>query len=180
MPSDPLQVDHYLSSRVESLRAIRRRSRQDEKINLIERWQRLLHAAHSFQACILIFLIAAILPIIFSLMMPIRANPISSSATMPAIDSTLCSALIGVAGALASISGFLSAAIVLALQLQAQNLGQAAFLLRYMVRREGLLPLSAFFLAVMFANITVVLLIPQCSYGMMIADVFCLCHFFCY
>jgi len=83
--------------------------------------------------------------------------------------------LTSIAGALASVSGFLSATIVLGLQFHAQSLGNAAFLLRYLVRREGLLPLSAIFLATICSNLVVALIasiwIPQAVISMLLLNI---------
>ena len=97
--------------------------------------------------------------------------------------STVCNTLNGIAGALASVLGFLSAAIVLGLQFHAQSLGQAAFLLRYLVRREGLLPLVASLFAFVCANLSAAAIsssaFPMIAPFMLNLDIFCILPLAC-
>jgi hypothetical protein len=138
--NEPRPLPIWLSEWVEPVREIRRRRRASERIGLQERFQRFLHAHHSFgstiwiAACIFVPIVAA------SVIYGRHNGPITKDDTTALIQ--LASLLGSLAGALASISGVLFAVAVFGLQFHGQYLGKASFLIRFLGRREGLVPLA--------------------------------------
>jgi len=72
--------------------------------------------------------------------------------------SLYASPLFAVAGILGSLSTILFAIIVFGLQVYARRLGGSHFLVRYVARHEGLIPLASLVLGVVGANLVLGLL----------------------
>ncbi len=67
-------------------------------------------------------------------------------------QTTQLAILIGLAVTVATVTGFLLASAVFALQFHGQRLGRLAFLLEYLTRREGLVPIATLNLTIVAAS----------------------------
>ncbi|HKQ49728.1 MAG TPA: hypothetical protein VJZ71_16765 [Phycisphaerae bacterium] len=89
--------------------------------------------------------------------------------------SDLAGTLVTTAEVVGGAAGILFAVIVFGIQYHGEKLDKAAFLVRYLRRREGLIPIAAFTLGVVAANVVVSLIcplgLPRAAVPMAILDV---------
>lgn len=130
---------------------IRRRAPNSDTPNLAERFHRLLHRFHSVQASLVLALGVTVAAVLASIV----AGAVFGSLGRDSSPSSVGSALLTTAEVLGGVAGLLFAALVFGVQFHAERLGQASFLVRYLARREGIVPIAGFTLAVIAANLFV-------------------------
>ncbi len=159
----------WLSQQAESPRDVRRRRERAEEVPVSERWRCWLHARYSLTAStrlaaeVMVLLVGGSLA--FGASFPIT-NP-------PANLLFVATVLTTTAEVLGGIAGILFAVIVFGIQFQGERLGRLSFLVRYLRRHEGLLPLAGLALAVVGSNIIVSLMsgrLPNAAVPLAIAD----------
>ncbi len=133
--------------------------RREAMSPLGERFHRLLHRLHSFRASAVLFVCMLTFLVATSLLLSWILGPAERSTAGPS-PATI---LLALAGILATLTGFLLAAAVFALQYHAQQLGTFAFLSAYLLRRGGFFPLAAVSLAAIGAFMVTAI---WCSAGM--------------
>lgn len=91
-------------------------------------------------------------------------------------DDHLYEALLTVAEVLGGVTGILIAVVVFGVQFHGERLGELSFLVRYLGRYEGLVPIAALTLAVIAANLLVALIasiwLPHAARLMVVLDLF--------
>jgi hypothetical protein len=160
-----------LSSRVASLAEIRRRALALEHPDASERLHRLLHNWHSLPASLAVALVVVFLSVFASAL-----GGLVLSQYWPQVSpGALPTALLTSAEVLAGVAGLLFAALVFGMQFHGERLGEASFLVVFLARREGMVPIAAFTLAVIAANLLVGLItarfIAQAAAAMAAIDV---------
>lgn len=160
----------WLSSSAPTLREIRAKRRRTEQIGWAERFRRRIHSWHTFQASSAVAGVSLVSIVVMALCGELlREGGISNNG---AADGQL---LATIAGVLGGGTGMLFAVIVFGLQFQGSRLGELAFLVRFFRRREGLMPIAGFALAVVGANAIVALLcrlgFADATIGMAVLDV---------
>lgn len=159
-----LDRPEWLSARTEALRDIRFRRQRAERTTAAENFHRRLHALHTIGRS------SALGASVFAV-----AVGLSVAVGVAFADAEVSDQVSGLAGTLVTIAevvggaaGILFAVIVFGIQYHGEKLDRAAFLVRYLRRREGLIPIAAFTLGVVAANIVVSLV---CSLGLPYAAV---------
>lgn len=119
-----------------------------------ERFSTLLHSCYSIrrstQLAVLVY-ISLVIPSMF-------LGPFYSSGDIKVPIDDLSSRLLTVSEVLGGAAGILFAVIVFGVQFFGEKLDRGSFLVRYLQRREGVLPIAAFTLAVIAANVSVSLI----------------------
>lgn len=149
-----LDGPEWLSSRTDSLRDIRFRRKRRERSGVGERFHRLLHSMHTIQASAALWAVTSMLLTAVSVVVGLEIERQGFPEPGPQLAGTLVTLTEVVGGA----AGILFAVIVFGIQFHGERLGQASYLARYFGRREGLVPIAAFSLAVVTANACVALL----------------------
>jgi len=120
----------------------------------MERFQRCLHENHGIKAATTIFGACLLVCVALSLLVGW-----GYSAEIASDDiRNLAGTLVTIAEVLAGVGGILFAVIVFGIQFHGERLRRVAFLVRYLQRREGLIPIAAWTLAVIASNVGVALI----------------------
>ena len=143
-----------LSWRTESLRDIRYRRKRREHFGIGERFHRLLHRMHTIQASAALWATVSLILVAVSV---VGALLIARQGR-PEPETQVAATLVTLTEVVGGAAGILFAVIVFGIQFHGERLGQASYLARYFGRREGLVPIAAFSLAVVTANACVALL----------------------
>ncbi len=166
-----LDRPEWLSSRTESLQDIRFRRQRAERTTAAESFHRRLHALHSVGRSTV--LAAGVFAVCVGLSVTVGAALADDRTSDQA--SGLAGTLVTIAEVVGGAAGILFAVIVFGIQYHGEKLDKAAFLVRYLRRREGLIPIAAFTLAVVAANVVVSLIcslaLPRAAVPMAILDV---------
>lgn len=166
-----LDMPEWLSSRTESLRDIRYRRQKAERLSVGESFHRRLHSLHSITRSSLFGAGVFAIPVTVSVI----TGAVYADAEVPNRVAALAGTLATVAEVLGGAAGILFAVIVFGIQFHGEKLDKAAFFVRYLRRREGLIPIAAFTLAVVAANLVVSLLcslgLPQAAVAMAVMDI---------
>ncbi len=149
-----LDRPEWLSSRTESLRDIRFRRQRAERTTTSERFHRLLHSLHTIGRS------SALGASVFAVCVGLSVTVGAALANGGATDRVrgLGGTLVTIAEVVGGAAGILFAVIVFGIQYHGEKLDKAAFLVRYLRRREGLIPIAAFTLGVVAANVVVSLI----------------------
>ena len=150
----PILAPQWLSVRVESLRAIRRRRSALESVSWPERFHRILHRLHSLKATLTLSAALFAACLAASIAGALVLGPGISEAAPNAAGA----ALLATAQVLGAVAGLLFLAIIFIVQFHGEQLGRASFLVGYLARREGIVPIAGFTLAVIAANLSIGLL----------------------
>jgi len=161
----------WLSSRTESLLDIRFRRSKVERLSITERLHRRLQGVHTIGQCTCLG--AAVLA--FSLLFSVLWGMTEPNGAIPDRVTSLADTLVSVGELLSGAAGILFAVIVFGIQFHGEKLDKAAFLVRYLRRREGLIPIAAVTLAVVAANVIVSIIcalgLPYAAVPMAVLDV---------
>lgn len=149
-----LDSPESLSSRTESLRDIRSRRKRRERLGIGERFHRLLHSMHTIQASAALWAIVSLALVAVSVVVGF----VIARGGRPEPETQLADTLVTLTEVVGGAAGILFAVIVFGIQFHGERLGQASYLARYFGRREGLVPIAAFSLAVVTSNACVALL----------------------
>lgn len=132
-----------------------RQSGEDRQPSFADRWYQFLHRLHSFQSSVILAAGLAIL-------LPACSFAIAGFAGAHQDDGSVAAGhartLMAVAGILGAVAGILFAVVVFGIQFHGERLGRTAFLVRYLGRREGFVPLAGFVLGIIGANVVVSLI----------------------
>ena len=123
-------------------------------IDAAERFHRALHRVHGFRAGAVLGALLFVILMLVAITYGIRHVGVEGSSGLQSLPGILAA----LAAVLGTIIALLMAVAVFTLQLHGQRLGRAAFLIQYLTRREGLVPIASFLLVVIGANATVALL----------------------
>jgi len=144
-----------LSDDVEQVRDIRFRRLRTEHLSFGEKWHRFLHSCHSIKASALIGLLAfvAVLGTVVVYGIVTSRGPVAADARI----AGLLGMVITIAEVIGGAAGILFAVSIFGIQFHGERLGLSSFLVRYLGRREGLVPIAAFVLAIVAANVVAAL-----------------------
>lgn len=170
---DGLEGPEPLSDRTDYLRDIKFRRLKGEQVPLFwEGFNRRLHRYHTIRSstCLAGVTFAAIVALSIGYGLLLNGTP--------RLDPVLGlgSILTTVAEVVGAAAGILFAVIVFGLQFHGERLGEVSFLVRFLRRHEGLVPIAAFTLAVVAANVVVPLIgglgLPHAPTFLAFADLF--------
>ncbi len=113
----------------------------------LEAFHRVLHRLHRFRNSVLLGFAILVLTLSFVLIWSLFDDRVVTSARATSLTAWLATA----SEVLAGLGGLLFAVIIFAVQFHAERLGHAAFLARYLSRREGLVPIAAVLLGVVLS-----------------------------
>ena len=150
----PVFLPDWLSRRVRPIRVIRQRTLAGDSPNVAERFHRLLHRFHSFRASLFLALGVTVGAVLVSIL----GGMVLTQHWHGDPPSSVGAALLTISEVLGGVAGLLFAALVFGVQFHGERLGQSSFLVRYLARREGIVPVAGFTLAVIAANLFVGLL----------------------
>lgn len=144
----------WLSARVRRRNSLPKRLRWWGRGYRLEGFQCVLHRLHPFSRSALLG--SAIVATTFSIVLlwSLFTDRVVTTDRAASLTAWLATA----SEVLAGLGGLLFAVIIFALQFHAQRLGHTAFLVRYLPRREGLVPIAAFLLGTLLSFLLVQLL----------------------